>query len=247
VSTRIHLCGAVTVAIKGRRAEAVLPGRQGVALLAFLVLHRDRPSSRDALADALWPSTLPGAPGPALRALLSKLRRALGPGTLLGRDPIQLVLAPDAWVDVEVATEAVHRAEAAVAADAWPEAWGASRVARSIADRTLLPGHDLPWIDERRRELALVGERADRCVAVCGLALGGQELAAAERAARRLVERNPLDESAAVLFMRALAARGDTGTALLEFDRLRLRLRERLGAAPGPEAQALHRSLLGAA
>jgi DNA-binding SARP family transcriptional activator len=237
----------VSVAIDGRRVEAGLPGRQGVALLAFLVLHRDRPASRDALAEALWPSALPGAPGPALRALLSKLRGTLGPGRLAGRDPIHLVLPPDAWVDVEVAAEAVHRAEAAVAAGDWPKAWGASRVARSIADRTLLTGHDLPWVDGRRRELEVVGERADRCMAACGLALGGQELAAAERAARRLVERSPLDGTATVLLMRALAARGDTGTALLAFDRLRVRLRDRLGAAPGPEAQALHRALLGAA
>ncbi len=242
---RIHLCGTISVEVAGARVEHRLPGRQGVLLLAFLVLHRTRPIERDALIEAVWPSGGPPSAGAALRALLSKLRSALGPETLAGRERIQIVLPSDSWVDVEAAEEAIHRAESGVASGAWAEVWGAARVARMVPERGLLIGHDLPWVDARRRELERVVERAERCIAACGLALGGRELAAAEQATRRLVERRPLDESAVIQRMEVLAARGDPSAALGAFEALRLRLRDDLGVPPGEEIRAVHRRVLG--
>jgi DNA-binding SARP family transcriptional activator len=104
----------------------------------------------------------------------------------------------------------------------------------------------MPWVDERRRELDRVVERADACVVACGLALGGRELIPAERAARRLAERRPLDESATLRLMEVLAARGDASGALTAFEGLRRRLREELETTPGDELRALHLRLLGA-
>jgi DNA-binding SARP family transcriptional activator len=245
MSTRIHLCGAVSVAVDGERREQRLPGRQGVLLLAFLVCNRRRPIERDALTELLWPRDRPPAAGVALRALLSKLRATLGPSAVLGRERIHLNLDPDAWVDVEAAEEALHRAEGAVASEAWGEAWGAARVAAAVSERGFLVGHDRLWVNQRRREIESVLERAQRCVVACGLALGDRELAPAERAARRLAERRPLDESAVGLQMRVHAAAGDPAAALGVFERLRLRLRDELGTAPGPELRELHRELLG--
>lgn len=244
MNTRIHLCGAITVEIDGHRRERRLPGRQGGLLLAFLVLNRQRPLQRDALMEALWPLQRPASAGVAFRALLSKMRGALGPDVLPGRERIQLVLPPGAWVDVEVADEAIHRAETAVASEQWGEAWGAARVAAMVPERGFLIGHDVPWVDERRREMERVLERADRCIVACGLALAGRELEPAERASRRLVQRRPLDESAVLQHMRVLAARGDTSAALGAFEGLRLRLRDELGTSPGPDARALHLRLL---
>jgi DNA-binding SARP family transcriptional activator len=246
MSARIHLCGTVSVAIGGVRVESRLPHRQGVLLLAFLVQYRQRPIERDALMEALWPRERPAAAGVAFRALLSKMRSALGHDALWGRERIQLVLPPDAWIDVEAAAEAIHRAETAVASGAWGEAWGAARVALMVPERGFLVGHDLPWVDERRRELERIAERAERCIVACGLALGGRELVAAERTSRRLVERRPLDESAVMRHMEVLAARGDPSAALGAFEGLRLRLRDELGMSPGGEIRGLHRRLLGA-
>lgn len=247
MSARIHLCGAVSVEIDGVRVEQRLPRRQGVLLLAFLVLHRRKPLERDAIMDAIWPVGRPPAAAAAFRALLSKVRSALGHDALPGRERIQLILPPDAWVDVEAAEEAIHRAEAAVDSKAWGEAWGAARVALLVPERGFLVGHDVPWVDERRRELEHIVERAELCVVACGLALGSRELVAAEQASRRLVERSPLDESAVMRRMEVLAARGDPSAALGEFEGLRLRLRDELGTLPGEEIRALHRRLLGVA
>lgn len=245
MGTRIHLCGAVTVAVDGERRERRLPGRQGVLLLAFLACNRRRPVERDALAEMLWPRDRPPAAGVALRALLSKLRTTVGGGAVAGRERIRLDLDPDAWIDVEAAEEAIHRAEGAVAAGSWGEAWGAARVAAAVSERGFLVGHDHPWVDERRREMDRVLERAERCIVSCGLALGDRELGAAERAARRLTERRPLDESAVALRMRVHTAAGDPAAALGVFEGLRLRLRDELGVHPGAELRELHRDLLG--
>ncbi|MGE0026181.1 MAG: BTAD domain-containing putative transcriptional regulator [Thermoleophilia bacterium] len=244
MSTRIHLCGAVGVTVDGERRERRLPGRQGVLLLAFLVCNRRRPFERDALMEVLWPRERPRAAGAALRALLSKLRTTLGPEAVVGRERIHLRLEPDAWIDVEAADEALHRAEGAVASQDWGEAWGAARVAAMVSERGFLVGHDHPWVDEQRREFDRMLERARRCIVACGLALGDRELVAAERAARWLAECRPLDESAVGLQMRVHAAAGDPAAALGAFEGLRLRLRDELGTAPGAELRALHRRLL---
>jgi SARP family transcriptional regulator, regulator of embCAB operon len=247
MSARIHLCGIVSVEIDGERIERRLPRRQGVLLFAFLVLHRRRPLERETLMDAVWPAERPEAAGAGFRALLSKTRAAVGPAALQGRERIQLVLSPDAWVDVEAAQEAIHRAETAAGSRQWGEAWGAARVALMVPERGFLIGHDTPWANEYRRELEHVAERAERCVVECGLALGGRELTAAERASHRLVERRPLDESATMQRMEVLAAIGDPSAALGAYEGLRLRLRDELGMTPGKEIRALHRRMLGAA
>jgi SARP family transcriptional regulator, regulator of embCAB operon len=244
MGTRIHLCGAVSVVVEDERRERLLPGRQGVLLLAFLLTNRRRPLERDALVDVLWPQGAPRAAGVALRSLLSRLRSVLGPDAVAGRDRVQLRLDRSAWIDVEAAEEAIHRAESAVAAGDWAQAWGPTRVAAMVCERGFLVGHDHPWVDQMRRECDRVLERAERCIVSCGLALGARELVAAERAAHRLVGRRPLDESAVGLQMRVRAAAGDPAGALGAFEGLRLRLRDELGASPGPGLRDLHRRLL---
>ena len=75
--TRIELCGQLSVQLGGKRLEDALPGRQGRLLFAYLVLNRNRPTSRDRLIDLLWPQRAPTDPDESLSALLSKLRRVL--------------------------------------------------------------------------------------------------------------------------------------------------------------------------
>src|SRR5687768_8334226 len=81
---RIHLCGRLTVRIAGERVEEALPGRQGRMLFAFLVAHRLRATPRNELLDVLWPDAVPAAAESALAALLAKLRRILGTGSIAG-------------------------------------------------------------------------------------------------------------------------------------------------------------------
>jgi DNA-binding SARP family transcriptional activator len=102
-STRIQLCGPTVIEWDGERLEARLPGRQGRLLFAYLVLNRHRLATRDALVEALWPGEHPSATQTGLNALISKLRKVLGPGVIDGRSSVRLRLGLDARVDVEAA------------------------------------------------------------------------------------------------------------------------------------------------
>jgi DNA-binding SARP family transcriptional activator len=213
-------------------------------LLVYLAANRDRPLSRDELVEALWPGELPPKPESALSVLLSKLRGSLGPGSIEGRSHLRLSM-PDAWVDLEAAVLAIHRAESAVALGDWAGAAGPARVALHTANRGILAGFEAPWIDELRRRLEDIRLRALACVGVASLRIGGTELPAAERAGRTLVRLAPFREAGYGLLMEALAAQGNTAEALQAYDALRRSLRDELGVAPGAELQALHRRLLG--
>jgi DNA-binding SARP family transcriptional activator len=242
--TRIQLCGRLVVEVRGKRLESALPGRLGRLLFVYLVANRARSLARDELADALWPSNPPAATETSLSALLSKLRRVVGAEALVGKSEVRLVLPPDAWVDLEAASVGVHRAESAVALGEWARSWAPARAALYVANRGFLPGADAPWIEERRRRLEDVRLRALECIAAAGLAMGGTELAAAERSARTLIELAPFRESGYRFLMEALAAHGNAAEAIRVYDRLRRLLRDELGVAPGAAAQELHRSLL---
>jgi hypothetical protein len=119
---RVQLCGRVAIDLGGRRVEHSLPSRQGRLLFVYLAIHRLRAVTRDELAEAVWPDGPPTAWDSALNALLSKLRRLLGDDLVPARGDPRLVLPTAAWVDLEAARDAVHRAESAVALEDWPRA-----------------------------------------------------------------------------------------------------------------------------
>jgi DNA-binding SARP family transcriptional activator len=242
--TRIQLCGPTVVEWVGERLESRLPGRQGRLLFAFLVLNRHRPVGRDELVDALWPSRLPAATETGLNALISKLRKALGPEAVEGRSSLRLHLDDDAWVDVEAADEAVHRAESQVALDGWARAWAPSLVALFVAEREFLPGEDTSWVDEQRRQLAEVRLRALEAYAAAALGIGGTELPAAVRASHELVRLVPLRESGYQVLMRALACQGNVAEALRVYTNLCDLLRDELGVSPSAATQAVYDQLL---
>jgi DNA-binding SARP family transcriptional activator len=239
----VQLCGKLVARVDGRRVDADLPGRQGRLAFAYLTLNRHRVVTRTDLVEALWPTHRPALVDTALSALLSKLRKAIGAGSLDGRTEVRLVLG-DAWVDVEAASEGIHRAEAAVARRAWAQAWGPARVALHIVRRDFLPGEYAPWIDEQRQSLGEIELRALECIAESSLELGPNELDSALRSGRDLTRLAPYRESGYRLLMRALAAEGTDAEALGVYDTLRVRLREDLGATPSAATQELHRALL---
>jgi DNA-binding SARP family transcriptional activator len=243
-SVRIQVCGHIALLIDGERRESELPGRQGRELFALLVLRRDRAMGRVELLDLLWPAGAPVAAEAALSALLSKLRRIVGPDVLIGRTEPHLRLPAGTFVDFEAASEATHRAESAVAAGEWAAGWGPARVALHTANRGLLPGHEGAWIDERRRVLEDLRMRALECVAAIGLGLGAGELASAERAGRTLVASWPFHESGYRALISALEARGNVAEALLIYEQLRCLLRDELGIVPSGDLQAYHQRLL---
>jgi DNA-binding SARP family transcriptional activator len=244
-ATRIQLCGRLVVELAGRRVEDALPGAKGRLLFAYLVLNRDRRMSRDELLTAVYGEEASPDQHPSLSVLLSKLRGVIGQELLAGRSEIELVLPRDAFVDIEAAREALHRAESHVAVGEWAESWGPAGVAYHVARRPLFQGEDRPWLDEWRRRLEDIHLRGLECFAQARLGLGGPTLPQAEDAARRLIELAPYRESGHRILIEALERRGNVAEALLAYDRLRVLLRDELGVAPSPALQSIHRRLLG--
>jgi DNA-binding SARP family transcriptional activator len=127
---------------------------------------------------------------------------------LCGRGEIQLRLPANAWIDLEAAEEAIHRAEAAVAQHDWTRGWGPSLIAMFTARRGFLLHEDLPSADEYRQRLEEIYICALECYTAVALGIGGSELPPGERTARELIKLAPYREHGHALLMEILTARG---------------------------------------
>jgi len=212
----------------------------------YLVVNRLRPLHRDELVEAIWGDDLPSAPDAALAALVSRLRRIVGPDSIPTHGEIRLVLPPDTFVDLEAASEAIHRAESAIRREEWVEVWAPARVALHTALRGFLTGEEAGWVNQQRRRLDEIVIRAYECIAMSGLALGSTELDSARRAGNALIDRMPYRESGYRYLMDVFHREGNDAEALLVYERLRSLLRDELGASPSPVTQEFHQRLLGA-
>lgn len=244
-SPRLYLTGHVTAERDGRAVdEKLLPGRQGRLALVYLALERTRPVPIDELADALWGEDLPRAWEPALSAIISKLRAALG-GLGIGVTTVssryQLRLPAESWVDVEAARLALDEAEGHVRAGRAKSAWGPGNVAASITARPLLIGVHTEWVDRTRQTLQTVRVRALACLV--SAALANVEFPLAAQFARAQVELEPFRETGWQQLMRALAGAGNRAEALRAYTECRDLLARELGVAPSPETEAIARVL----
>src|ERR1700755_387996 len=123
----IGVLGPLDVAQDGRRIT--VGGGRLRALLACLALEAGRPVTTGKLVDALWEEDLPADQVHALQSLVSRLRRALGQGSLIAPAPggYRLDMEPDA-VDV-------HRFERLAAAGGAARAAGdPARAARVLKE-----------------------------------------------------------------------------------------------------------------
>src|SRR3954468_8660336 len=117
----VRVCGGVEVEAEGRvLPDALLAGRQGRLVLAYLVCERERAVRREELADLLWSDRLPDSWPASLSAVISRLRRLFGEAGLDGTSVVassagsyQLHLPEAVSVDIEVLADAAAAAGAA--------------------------------------------------------------------------------------------------------------------------------------
>ena len=179
----------------GRRAARGAP-RGASLLFAYLVLHRERPVRRDELVEALWAGD--GAPpsDTALAPVLSRLRGAIAPGTIEGREQLELVLPEPVQVDVEAAGAALGAARAAMQAGDTATALATAREAASLTEPGLLPGYEAPWLDAPRAAVDDLRVQALELAAGAALAPGARSSRArrpthAPRSPRRRIASRP--------------------------------------------------------
>ena len=240
---RIYLAGGI--ALRGPNGvtvgERALAGRQARRLFVRLAaIHEAVPHVE--LADDLWGPEWPPAWDVALRALVSKLRSALArvgaPGALTSSDGAYTLRLPaEAWLDLDAASDAIHRSETALAGSDLSAACGWALAARAIASRPVLPGEEGEWLDGLRRRLADVRLRSLECLAEIWIVQADPALAA--RDATEAIEIDPYRESAHRLLIRAHLAAGDRGAAARALAACRQVLEDELGVTPSPATLAL--------
>jgi peptide/nickel transport system substrate-binding protein len=247
---KVFLAGRVAVESDGVLIdEQRFPGRQGRLLFAYLVAEQGRPVPRDELADALWGEAPPATSDKALTVLASKLRGLLADRGIDGGKALtsafgsyRLSLPEGTWVDIIAAADALHEAEAALAADDLEQAKAAARRAASLAQPSFLPGEEGAWVDAKRRELADILRRALSFLAEACLRSG--DAAEAAHWAEETIALEPYRETGYRHLMAAHAAAGNRAEALRVYEQCRQLLATELGAYPSPETESIYRELL---
>jgi YVTN family beta-propeller protein len=243
---KVFLTGRVAAEANGRVLdEARFPGRQGRLLFAYLVAARSRPVPRDELADAIWGESPPASWEKALTVIASKLRG------LVAEDGITLTnafgcyrldLPEGTWVDLFAAASDAQDAEEALAAGELDQARASAESAESLARRPFLAGEDGTWVEQKRRDLADIRERALTVLADACLRSGAAREAA--KWAEELIALSPFREAGYRRLMDAHVVAGNRAEALRVYEQCRQLLAEELGAYPSPETDSIYRALL---
>jgi DNA-binding SARP family transcriptional activator len=237
----IRLLGGFSLSTNSGGGLALSGSRQR-ALLAYLLLHRDRPVDRRHLAFLLWPESGEAQALTNLRQLLYDLRAAIPDANRFIEAGRQLVQ----WREKAPFVLDVDRFESALSS-VTQQGPSSSSIAALVEGIALYTGDLLPecydgWIEPPRRRLRdlLIGALR-RAI---GLLEERRDFAGALLHAGRLRELEPLDESATCAVMRLLVAQGRRAQALDAYAQTEVLLRNELGTGPTPAMRELRDRLL---
>ncbi|MCG7203794.1 ATP-binding protein [Streptomyces arenae] len=229
------------VVCRGR--EITAPRLRG--LLALLAADLRTGCSTGRLAAGLWPDEQPERPGKAVQVLVSRLRSQLG-AELIVSTPAGYRLALDG-TQVDATALALHEAASAERARAGDHD---AALARAEAGLALWDGNVGAGADEDlhdpvvalRVERVRVHRALARSRALALARVGRRSEAAAPLA--ELARTLPQDEEVLAELLRCEAATTGRAAALTRYDAYRRRLRDELGADPGPGLRSVHQELL---
>ncbi|MBB4898697.1 ATP-binding protein [Streptomyces griseomycini] len=213
------------------------------SLLGYLVLHRDEPQPRGRLAGLLWPESSEAQARTNLRHLLHTLR-----GAVPDVDHVLEVTARTvAWrADAACALDVTAFESALERARALPAGRRAPALAEAVAAYTgeLLADCDDAWVVPERERLR--AEFTDALEELAALAHRSGDHRAAVGHLERLVQEDPVRESAHRGLMRVHAALGDRARAVRAYHACVAVLERELGVAPSPQTRAAYAALLSA-
>ncbi|MGL5063561.1 MAG: BTAD domain-containing putative transcriptional regulator, partial [Microcoleus sp.] len=215
------------------------------ALLAYLVLHREIPQTRQRLAFQFWEDSTEVQARTNLRRELHHLRQGLPDADrLLLADAKTLQWNPHGPFVLDVAE--FERAFATATAAERDRDVNAARTAweQSIQlySGDLLPGCEDEWVFPEREHLRQKLLQALESLTRLSEAEG--DYRAAIRCAQRLLELDPLHEASYIALMRSHHLNGDRASALQVYHRCMTVLREELGIDPSAIARKLYEQLL---
>ncbi|WP_067710623.1 BTAD domain-containing putative transcriptional regulator [Nocardia yamanashiensis] len=247
VRAQVGVLGPVELTIDGVAQQ--LGGPKQRAVLAYLVIHANRPVSVDALAAAVWEENQPPDVRVSLHAIVSNLRKPLRDGGIDARNMLQhmgtgyRIVVEEAACDVfrfrirrENGLRALAAGRFAAASEALSDALAQWRgpVLSDLRGLGFADAYAVALDDERigvieaRAEADIAQGRADAVVSELTL----------------LVRDHPLRESLWEQLITALYLAGRQSDALDAARRLRTVLADELGIDPGPRIRELEARIL---
>jgi DNA-binding SARP family transcriptional activator len=206
-------------------------------LLSYLLIHRDRPHSREALASLLWGDTSTEKSKKYLRQALWHLHAALnsnsenGPHVLMvDHDWLSLNPCSNLWTDVADFERAFAGAEGVAGRQLDSEKAQALKEAVTLYSDDLLPGYYQDWIlfeRERLQNMYLV--MLDKLIVY--LQFQG-EYEVAQGYGATILRYDPARERTHRQLMHLYSLGGDRTLALRQFERCVLALKQELGVKP---------------
>ena len=225
--------------VDGVEPQAIGSRKARLALL-LLALAEGQVVPSDVLIDALWADAPPARPDDQLAVLMSRLRSVLGRDRIEHRDHGYLLRCD--WLDAAELAMLTDEVERRRGAGNVVGAAAAARVALSLlrgATPVPVPGE---WAQLRQAGLERLASRG-RLAAATALLEAGDWVAAADAAAAAL-ERDPYEEAALRVLLRAYVMGGQAAAALAAYASARERLADELGTDPSPETTALYTAIL---
>jgi DNA-binding SARP family transcriptional activator len=233
--------GPLEAVVEGRPLQ--LQAEKPRALLALLLLRRNRVVPVSALIDELWGDVPPETATSALQVYVSQLRKAVGPDRVVTKAPGYSIRVEEDELDLErferlvtEARELLERGEAEAAAAQLREAlalWRGPALAEFRAEPFAQTAG--ARLEETRLEATELRVEAD-------LALGRETRLVPEL--EELVGASPYRERLRAQLMLALYRSGRQAEALDLYRRTRDTFVDELGIEPGPELQELERMIL---
>jgi DNA-binding SARP family transcriptional activator/sugar lactone lactonase YvrE len=236
-----RILGPLEVERAGR--PLALGGAQQRALLALLVLHRNRVLRTDQIIDELWGEQPPPTAVKTLQGYVSTLRKTLGDDVILTRGRGYLLSLRADQVDVDRFETLVAGGRQALADDD-PTA-ASDQLSQALAlwrgDALSDFAHEpFAQSENARLEEARLAALEDRVDA--DLARGHDGALVAEL--ESLVRQHPLRERLQAQLMLALYRSGRQADALKRYQQARRYLVDQLGIEPGPALSELERAIL---
>ena len=238
---QIRLLGEFLLSSDGRPIVGFNADRPQ-SLLAYLLIHRHAPQSRQYLAFRLWPDSTEGQARTNLRNLLYTVRHCFHDAdSFLVTDTVTIQWRTDVAYDLDVEQFEVALQKAEKSNEAYIIR-DCLETAVSFYQGDLLPGNYDDWLIPIREDLyqRYLGA-LNKLVTI--LEKQG-EYDSAVRYCQRLVQLDPLDEVAAVHLMHLHALRGDRAAIRRSYQNLASTLQSELDIAPASATQESYRQLL---
>ncbi len=240
---RLHICllGPYSVS-KGDQPIRSLNAERPQTLLAYLLLHRQTPISRQQLAYILWPDSAEEQARTNLRNLLHTLRRSLPEANAyLQLDTHTVQWRPEADCTLDVADFQAAWRFSQQAGDAASRRQ-ALETAVSVYKGPLLPGNYDDWLIPMREDLQQTYQEALRHLV--HLLADMDDVQTAVHYARLLQREDPLAETAVILLMQLYARLGDQTAVHRTYQTCATALRAELDSEPGLDTQVAYAAAL---